>query len=148
MNYLTYVPGLLASNAQVAATLDGSYINTQWLPEEFGGSAIEQMKADLTAIGEEPAIGFATSIGYWSADVMVQMLKAVGSDLTPDRFNEVINGSPGFAYQPFGDPFGIGPVQYPRDHAQPTPCAAMVQVQGNSYQPVLPMTCYEVLKID
>lgn len=146
MNYLTYVPGLLESQAQVAAALEGSYINTQWLPEEFGGPAIDQMKADLQAIGEEPDIGFATSIGYWSADLLVQMLETVGEDLTAERFNEVING--GFTYEPLGDPMGIGPAEYPRDHDQPTPCAAMVQVSGTSYEPVLPMKCYEVLKID
>lgn len=146
MNYLTYVPGLLESQAQVAAALEGSYINTQWLPEEFGGPAIEQMQADLEAIGEDPTIGFATSIGYWSADVLVQMLEAVGEDLTPERFNEVVNG--GFTYEPLGDPMGIGPVEYPRDHDQPTPCAAMVQVVDAAYEPVLPMNCYEVLAID
>lgn len=143
MNYITYVPGLLESQPEVAAALQGTYVNTQWLPQEFGGSAIEQIQEDLEAIGESPEIGFATSIGYWSADVMVQMLEAVGEDLTPERFGEVING--GFTYEPWGDPAGIGPVEFPRDHSQPTPCAAMVRVEGEEYEPVVPMTCYEVI---
>jgi branched-chain amino acid transport system substrate-binding protein len=145
MNYLTYVPGLLEGQPQVAAALEGTYVNTQWLPEEFGGSAIDQIKADLEAVGEDPTIGFATSIGYWSADVMVQMLEAVGPDLTPELFDEVING--GFVYEPTGEPNGVGPVEYPRDHDQPTPCAAMVQVSGTAYEPVLPMSCYEVIPV-
>jgi ABC-type branched-subunit amino acid transport system substrate-binding protein len=145
MNYLTYVPGLLESQQQVAAAIDGAYVNTQWLPEEFGGSAIEQIKDDLEAIGEDPSIGFATSIGYWSADVLVQMLEAAGPDLTPERFDEVING--GFTYEPTGDPMGIGPMEYPRDHDQPAPCAALVRVNGTKYEPVLPMDCYEVIQV-
>ncbi len=143
MNYLTYVPGLLESQPEVAAAIDGTYVNTQWLPQEFGGSAIEQIQEDLEAIGESPEIGFATSIGYWAADVMVQMLEAVGKDLTPEKFDEVING--GFTYEPWGDPQGIGPVEFPRDHSQPTPCAAMVQAKGEAYEPIVPMTCYEVI---
>ncbi len=143
MNYLTYVPGLLEAQPEVAAAIDGAYVNTQWLPQEFGGTAITQIQDDLEAIGESPEIGFATSLGYWTADVMVQMLEAVGKDLTPERFDEVING--GFKYEPWGDPQGIGPVEFPRDHSQPTPCAAMVQAKGDVYKPVVPMTCYEVI---
>lgn len=145
VNYLTYVPGLLAAQPQVAAALQDTFVTTQWLPEEFGGTAIDQIKADLEAIGEDPTIGYATSIGYWSADVMVQMLEAVGADLTPETFDQIVNG--GWTYEPVGDPIGIGPVEFPRDHAQPTPCAAMVQVKGDAYEPVLPMSCYEVVKI-
>ncbi|MEO6124235.1 MAG: ABC transporter substrate-binding protein [Ilumatobacteraceae bacterium] len=144
MNFLTYVPGLLASAPQVAAAIDGTYVNTQWLPQEFGGPAIDQLKADLTASGADPTVGFGTAIGYWSADVLIQMLQAVGPDLTPENFDKVING--GWTYEPQGDPFGIGPVSYPQDHNQPTPCAALVQVDGTSYKPILPMTCYEIVK--
>lgn len=144
MNYLTYVPGLLASSAQVAAAINGTYVNTQWLPQEFGGSAITQIQADLKTIGADTTVGFGTSIGYWSADVLVQMLQAVGPDLTPENFDKVING--GWTYKPVGTPFGIGPVSYPQDHDQPTPCAALVQVKGTEYKPVLPMTCYDILK--
>ncbi len=144
MNYLTYVPGLLANAPQVADAINGAYVNTQWLPQEFGGPAIEQLQADLEAIGEDPTVGFGTAIGYWSADVLVQMLEAVGPDLTPENFDKVING--GWTYEPQGEPFGVGPVSYPRDHSQPTPCAALVQVDGTEYKPILPMTCYEAIK--
>ena len=145
MNYLTYVPGLLENQQTVASAIDGTYVNTQWLPQEFGGPAIQQVQDDLKAIGEDPTIGFATSIGYWSADVLVQMLDAAGKDLTAESFAEAVNG--GWTYEPLGDPMGIGPVQYPRDHDQPTPCAALVQVKGTNYEPVLPLSCYDVIKV-
>jgi branched-chain amino acid transport system substrate-binding protein len=143
-NYQAYIPGLLGAQKQIASALNGSYVNTQWLPTEFGGEAITQMQKDLTAIGAKPDIAFGTAIGYWSADVLVQMLQKVGKDLTPETFDKVING--GFVYKPWGDPIGIGPVEYPRDHSQPTPCAAMVQATGSEYKPALPMTCFSVVK--
>jgi branched-chain amino acid transport system substrate-binding protein len=145
MNYLTYVPGLLASTPTVANAINGTYVNTQWLPQEFGGSAITQIQSDLKAINQPETIGFATSIGYWSADVLVQMLDAVGQDLTPARFNEVING--GWTYKPWGDPIGIGPVTFPQDRSQPSPCAALVQVNGTEYKPIVPMTCYRIIDV-
>jgi branched-chain amino acid transport system substrate-binding protein len=146
LNYITYSPGLLDSQAQVADSLDGTFINTQMLPEEFGGPAIEQMKEDLAAIGADEQISIGTSVGYWSADLTVQMLEAVGEDLTPETFDEVING--GFTYEPLGDPMGIGPVEFPRDHDQPTPCAAIVVVKDSTYEPAVPMTCYDMVPIE
>lgn len=141
LNYITYAPGLLASQPQVADSLAGTYVNTQMLPEEFGGTAITQMQDDLTAIGADPQISIGTSVGYWSADVLIQMLEKVGQDLTPANFEKVINA--GFTYVPEGDPIGIGPVEFPRDHEQATPCAAIVEVKGTEYVPAVPMTCYE-----
>jgi branched-chain amino acid transport system substrate-binding protein len=145
LNYLTYVPGLLEAQPQVAAALQDSYVWTPYLPEEFGGTAIDQVKEDLEAIGEDPTVGFGAALGYWMADVLVAMLEATGPDLTPERFDEVVNG--GFTYEPWGDPPGIGEMEYPRDHDQPAPCAALVQVKGNVYEPVLPLTCYEVFDV-
>ncbi|HEX7097375.1 MAG TPA: hypothetical protein VF183_15920, partial [Acidimicrobiales bacterium] len=72
-------------------------------------------------------------------------LEAVGPNLTPETFDEVING--GFTYKPTGDPMGIGPMEYPRDHDQPAPCAALVRVNGTKYEPVLPLKCYEVFQV-
>lgn len=145
MNYVTYTPELLDSK-QVADSLDGTYVLAKLLPQEFGGTAIEQMKEDLKAIGEDEEIGTFTSVGYWSADVTIQMLEKVGRDLTPETFDEVING--GFIYEPQGEPFGIGPVEFPRDHDQAMPCGAILQVEGTEYVPVVPLTCYENIPLD
>lgn len=145
INYVTYAPGLLASQPQVAASLAGTFVNTSMLPEEFGGTAIAQMQDDLTAIGADPQISIGTSVGYWSADVLVQMLEKVGKDLTVENFEKIING--GFTYEPQGDPIGIGPVEFPRDHEQATPCASIVEVKGTEYVPAVPMTCYDMIPL-
>ncbi|MBX6391580.1 MAG: ABC transporter substrate-binding protein [Frankia sp.] len=141
LNYITYSPGLLEGSPDIAAALDGSYVSTQFLPLEFGGDAIEQMRADVAAVDKDAPLTLGTIQSYWMADVFVQMLEAVGRDLTPERFDEVING--GFTYEPTAKQPGIGPISFPKGHGEPSPCSALVRIQGTSYQPVTPMTCSE-----
>lgn len=140
-NYIAYVPGLLQNSADTAKALDGAYVMTQFLPTEFGGKNIDQMKADVAAVAPGAPILLGTALTYWSADVFVQMLEAAGKDLTPETFGKTING--GWTYKPSGDPIGIGAVSYPKDHAEATPCSALVQIKGTKYVPISPMKCYE-----
>jgi branched-chain amino acid transport system substrate-binding protein len=145
LNYIAYVPGLLEQSPDVAAALDGSYVSTQFLPTEFGGSAIDQMKADIEAVSPGATITLGTELTYWMADVFVQMLDAVGADLTPERFGEVVNG--GWSSEPWGDPEGIGSIAFPDGHAQPAPCSALVRIKGTSYEPVSPLECFQNVPI-
>ena len=146
LNYIAYVPGLLEQSPDVAAALDGSYVSTQFLPTEFGGSAIEQLEADVAAVDPDATVTLATALTYWMADVFVQMLDEVGPELTAERFGEVVNG--GFTYEPEGDPSGIGPISYPEGHGQAAPCSALVQITGTTYEPVTELTCYENVPIE
>ncbi len=141
LNYIAYVPGLLEQSPDVAAALDGSYVSTQFLPTEFGGDAIEQMEADFAAVDPDAQITLGAALTYWMADVFVQMLDAVGEDLTPETFGEVING--GWTYEPEGDPAGLGPIEYPKGHGEPAPCSALVKIDGTSYEPISPLECSE-----
>src|SRR5690606_36684952 len=83
LNYIAYVPGLLEQSADTAAALDGSYVSTQFLPTEFGGDAIEQMVADIEAVDPDAQVTLGVAMTYWLADVFLQMLEAVGQDLSP-----------------------------------------------------------------
>lgn len=141
MGFVTYLPDLLASDADFRASLDGAYVDAQWLPAEFGGDAIEQIQADLEAIDEDPTVSSNISIGYWSADLLVQMLDAAGEDLSPERFDEAINGD-GFTYESEFTPPGIGPVAYPENHDVAVPCGSLVRASGDEFEPILPMTCF------
>ena len=142
MNYLAYVPGLLDSQPALAQAFAGSYITTQIPPVESGGPAIDQMKKDFTAIGADPSkITLGAALTYWSADVLISMLKSVGSNVTGDNFNKVIDG--GWTYSSPYKPAPLGPVTYPKDHDQPAPCAALVQIKGTKFAAISPMTCYE-----
>lgn len=146
LNYITYVPGLLDESPDTAAALEGSYVSTQFLPIEFGGSAIEQMVADIEAVDPEAQITLGAALTYWMADVFVQMLDGVGEDLTAESFGEVING--GWGYEPWGDPEGIGPIEFPAGHSEPAPCSALVQIEDGDYEPIQPIECFENLPID
>jgi hypothetical protein len=135
--YSTYIPGILSDPA-VAGAIEGTYVNTSFPPQEGGGPAIEQMETDLTAIGEDPLITLGVSAGYWSADLFLQMLDAVGSDLTLERFHEVANQ---FAYAP--PEGGLGPITFPDALQHPAPCAALVKIENGQYVLAQPYECYE-----
>jgi ABC-type branched-subunit amino acid transport system substrate-binding protein len=139
-DYATYIPGFLSDKA-AASALEGTYINSQFPPQEEGGAAIEQAVKDLEAIGEAPLLTTGGAVGYWSADVFLQMLEAVGEDLTAERFHEVINA--GFTYKP--PTGGLGEVSFPKGFTQPTPCAALVKVENGKYVSALPFDCYGVV---
>jgi len=139
MNFVAYVPGLLQTSANVAQALNGAYVNSQIPPQESQSAAIKRITDDLTAIGKAPFVTLGGAIAYWSADVLIHMIDKVGHSLTPDTFQSTING--GFHYQP-DEAGGIGPLDYPKNHNEASPCAAILKVSGTAYTPVLPFKCY------
>jgi ABC-type branched-subunit amino acid transport system substrate-binding protein len=143
-NYVAYIPGLLSAPGQqkLAAALDGTYANTQFPPAESGGEGITQFVSDLKAVGDPGFVSQGGSIGYWSADLFVQMVKAVGPNLTSDNFNKLING--GFKSQPPASG-GLGEIDYPDGHHHPAPCAALVKVQGTQFVVTQPFKCYSTI---
>jgi ABC-type branched-subunit amino acid transport system substrate-binding protein len=141
-DYTTYSPGLLESNAELAASLEGGYSITQVPPFEDGAAATAQIATDLTAIGEKPFVSLGVSIGYWSADLLVQMLEATGKDLNTKTFYETVNGG----FKSTSEKGGLGSLTYPLNHFQPSPCAAAVKVENATYKSAVPFTCYELLK--
>jgi branched-chain amino acid transport system substrate-binding protein len=143
INYSTYVPGLPASNANFAQAVNGVYTNVQFGPQEQSGPAIQQMLSDLSAIGAPPVISLGVATSYWSADMLISMLKATGRNLTPATFQAKVNGG-SYTYTP--NPAGaMGPVSWPAGHTQPSPCAALVQAVGTTYRSAVPFTCYKKL---
>jgi branched-chain amino acid transport system substrate-binding protein len=140
-NFSAFVPGLLGSSADIAAALEGSYALTQITPQEGGGAAVEQILADLEAAGADPFIALGTAIGWYTADVFIQMLEAAGPDLggSMQGFVDAING--GFTYEPLDG--GIGPVAFPENHFAAVPCSATMHVVDGTYEVASPFTCYE-----
>jgi ABC-type branched-subunit amino acid transport system substrate-binding protein len=138
MNYITYAPGLLDARPEVADSLEGSYVNAQMLPEEFGGPAIERLQRDLLIVGGDGAMSLGSAMGYWCADLFVQMLEAVGRQLDAERLDDVVND--GWSYVPDFEPPGIGSIRFPDGHARAAPNAALVRIEHGRYVPVMPMT--------
>jgi ABC-type branched-subunit amino acid transport system substrate-binding protein len=140
-DYTTYVPGLLESSKDTAAALEGGYSNTQFPPSEEGKPATKQIADDLVAIGKPAFVTQGGSIGYWSTDLMIQMLHAIKGDITPDNFRKAAEA--GFTYKPLEG--GIGEIKYPDGHFNPAPCAGIVQVKGGKYVSVVPFKCYKLI---
>jgi ABC-type branched-subunit amino acid transport system substrate-binding protein len=143
-DFQTYFPGLL-SQANVASALEGEYIDAQIPPQEAQTPAIKQLEKDLTAIGKPSTISLGDQVGYWTGDLLVQMLKATaaaGHPLTGDGIQQTVNA--GFSYKPTLDG-GVGAQMFPAAENDPTPCAALLQVKNKQYTVVKPFKCYENL---
>jgi ABC-type branched-subunit amino acid transport system substrate-binding protein len=142
VNFDTYVPGLLQSQKSMADALAGVTVTTQIPPVEGGSPVITQIENDLKAAGLPTTLSLGELVGWFSADEFVQMLQAVGPNLTPTTFNDVINGK-GWTYKPLdGD---LGPVTFPADHNKPQPCSAVVTVENGQYKQLAAMKCFEVV---
>ncbi|HVX22778.1 MAG TPA: ABC transporter substrate-binding protein [Acidimicrobiales bacterium] len=138
-NATTYVPGLLAAQASTAQALQGAYVASVFPPQEGGGAAIKAMQTQLKAIGKPATISLGDQVGYWSADMLIAMLKKVGKNLTPATFNKTINK--GWTYTPALSG-SIGAVKWPASHKSTVSCAAILIVKGTAYTPKVPYGCY------
>jgi hypothetical protein len=65
------------------------------------------------------------------------MLEQTGRDLTREKFLATGNGS--FLYENAG----FGKIQYPKDHAEPNGCGALVKLEGGAYRVAKSMKCFD-----
>jgi len=140
-NFVGYLPGQLAKQPNVAAALDGTYVDVQYPPGEASSPAISQFKADLKAINQPQVIDIGDSLGYWQADVLIAMMKAAGSNLTGASLQQAVNSGT-FKYTPSLSG-GIGAMSFPDAENVASPCAALVKVVKTSYEVAVPFQCYQ-----
>ena len=137
-DYLTYVPGLPQASPDLGQALEGGFAVTQVPPvEDASQPAIEQLLADFEAIGAFP--GFGALVGYWSADLMVQMIAAAGEDLNTASFYQAVNID---GFEATQLPGGVGAQRYPADHVIAPDCTGMVQVVDGQYEVAFEFVCY------
>jgi branched-chain amino acid transport system substrate-binding protein len=141
-----YLPSQLATQTNLAAALDGTYTIVQAPAQEDQTPAIKQMEADLKAINASTTIDLGTAIGYWTADMFIQMLKATAAKgpITQQSFHDVVNAGVTLNPELKG---GNGPLVFPDDETKPLPCAAFVQAVGNHYVDKVPYACYQDITI-
>jgi branched-chain amino acid transport system substrate-binding protein len=144
-DYTNYIPGLLQSSSQLAAALQGEYVNTQIVPQEENTPWIQQEDADLTAIGQKPFVTEGGAIGYAEAEEFIEQVQAVGSTLNTKTFDQTVNDGSFVSYT--GITGGLGELAWPAAHFLPADCAAIVKIVGTSYQVVEPFACYSSLKL-
>jgi len=143
-DYVTYIPGLLDSSKDTAAALEGGYSESQFPANEDNSAASKQIADDLKASGSKlPYPTQGVSIGYWSTDLLRQMLVATAAkgDITPDNFRKVVEG--GFTSTTVEG--GLGALKFPDNHEENSPCSGLVQVKGGKYVSVVPFKCYTLL---
>jgi branched-chain amino acid transport system substrate-binding protein len=148
-NYIGYSPGLLQSSKQTAEALDDTYtVNIETAAQEQGGPAINQMVADLKAIGASTTITQAVAVGYWAAEEFVaaaeQAAKTEGvKNLSGASIQAALSGKSGWTWHPL--PAGaVGAVTFPADYELPSGCADLVKATGSSYQVLTNFSCYPV----
>jgi hypothetical protein len=86
------------------------------------------------------------SVGYWTADVLIQMLQAAaktGRPITGKSIEQTVNG--GFTYKPTLSG-GIGVAKFPQSETAPVPCATLLQVSGDLYKVIRNFSCYATVK--
>ena len=144
INFVGYVPGLLASSAQLAAAFNGAYVSSQIVPQEAQTAYIKQMETDLTSSNAATGkfITLSIALAYAQADELVSMLKAVGSTLNTKTFDAKINNG-NYTYKSSAEG-GQGQMEFPAMHHIAADCAAVLKINGPgaSYIPTVPFTCY------
>src|SRR5665213_992432 len=143
MDFTNYIPGLLASAPQLAAALQGEYINTQVVPQEQTGSAwVASELAALKAIGQPAFLTLGASIGYAEANEFIEQLQAVGKNLNTKTFDNTVNGGKFVSYKNVGTG-GPGKLLWPAAHFISADCATIVKVTGTAFNVVNPFKCYQ-----
>ena len=151
VNGVTYFPGQLSSQPNEAAALNGVYIENEFPADENNTAAVKQAEKDLTSVGASPHLTSGTSIGYWSAIVFEQMLRAtlakVGGNpnkVTGATLQQTVNS--GFTYT---DPIagGIGTEAFPAAKTLPTGCGTYLKTVGTSYKQIVGYQCNGVVNV-
>ena len=145
INSVTYLPGSLASSPSDESALQGVYVADTFPANQNNTPAVKQEEQDLKATGQPPDLTTGVSIGYWSAIVLEQMLRAtlkkVGGNpnmVTGAALEKLVNG--GFTYT---DPIpgGIGTEYFPAAEQVPNGCSTLLQTVGAGYKVVTPYQC-------
>ena len=134
----SYSPLLLG-----APGYDGVFVNTQFSmdPEVPANAA---MLEAVKAVAPEQKLNLAVSAGYWVTDMFIKALEETGEDLTVETFLATLNGGD-FTFEVEDV---VGPSTWPLKHDEPVPCAAMVEVKGTEFVPIVPLTCGETITVE
>ena len=145
INGVTYFPGQLNSQPNEASALNGVYVEDEFPADENNTPAVKQAEADLKAVGQPPDLTSGVAVGYWSAIVFEQMLKATlkaeggnPAKVTGATLEKTVTS--GFTYT---DPIagGIGSETFPAAETIPTGCGTLVKTTGTTFKQIAPYQC-------
>jgi branched-chain amino acid transport system substrate-binding protein len=124
----TYAP-------QVVKSAESDQVINTFATTESNSPQMAQIVATLHAAGIT-SIGQPELAGYYSADMFIQILKKVGPDLTPERFQQVAST---YTYSITNV---VGPTYYPAGFQTGPPCGEMVYSNGTQWSVSVPFGCY------
>ena len=103
-------------------------------------AARDRIANDLETVGAPLIYSQAVSLGYWSADLLIALLDAIGPGLDTATFHQTVNVE-GVDYDPamVGAPCPFNTLDIHRSAAGG---AAMVRVQGGIYRPAVGFNCF------
>lgn len=134
----SYSPLLLG-----APGYDDVFVNTQMSMDPTVPANAAMLEA-VKKVKPEQELNLAVSAGYWVADMFIKALEETGEDLTVENFLATLNGGD-FTYEVEDV---VGPSTWPANHDEPVPCAALVEVTGNEFVPVVPLTCGNTITVE
>jgi ABC-type branched-subunit amino acid transport system substrate-binding protein len=132
----SYDAAILKDQASAQA-LEGVIAAPMFEPFESSAPEIAQLKQDVEKVAPGTAPTQHLAIGYWAADIFLDMLDKTGKDLTREKFLATGNGS--YMYENAG----FGRIQYPKDHSEPNGCGALVKLENGAFQVAKSMKCFD-----
>ena len=135
---VTYLPGIL-QDYEIATKLEGGYVFSQVPPQEEYRGATTEIMTGLSQIDGPQIYSQAVSIGYWSTDLLVAILNSIEGEVSVRSFFEKANIE-GYLYNPeFSG--GPCPFQTALSHQGSSGGAALLQVRGGVFRPVVNFNC-------
>ncbi|MFB4281954.1 MULTISPECIES: ABC transporter substrate-binding protein [unclassified Nonomuraea] len=120
-----------------AQALEGVIAAPMFEPFESTAPEIARLRQDVEKVAPGTVLTQHLAIGYWAADIFLDMLNKTGKDLTREKFLATGNGS--YLYENAG----FGKIQYPKDHSEPNGCGALVKLEGGAFQVAKSMKCFD-----
>jgi ABC-type branched-subunit amino acid transport system substrate-binding protein len=122
-------------STQLTAAAATTFYGNQWATVEAPTPAMTAIISTLNK-GGVTAIGQPELAGYFAADMFVDVLKKVGADLTPQRFQQVAST---FTYS---IPTVVGPTVFPAGFLTSPSCSEIVGSDGTKWSVAVPYTCF------
>jgi ABC-type branched-subunit amino acid transport system substrate-binding protein len=99
---------------------------------------LTQMQEDLEALDPEAQVSATNAYAYFAADMFIQALKQVGTDVTPEAVQEAL------ANQTWEIEGFVGPTRYPDSTVAATPsCNALLESDGTAWTVLEAYSCSE-----
>lgn len=139
VNGVTYFPGSLSSDPNEKAALQGVAVENEFPANQDSLPAVKTAEAQLAAIRQPPELTSGVSIGYWSGDVLAQLLQATAKRVGADHITGAAiqeTAAKGWTYTG-----GLGTMSYPAAFNLPTGCGTLVQTTGSTYKLLEPYSC-------